>query len=174
MSDPEVESSEFRVESGRGGGAPPDSQLPSRRAWRRFRKNRPAVFSAWFLAVLLLVIVAWPIALKIAGARGGGSAAWAKTYAPEQLSDAQFEPPGARHWFGTDAHGREVLSRVLFGAQISLLVGVVGAAVSLVIGVLWGSIAGFAGGRVDSAMMRFVAVLYCMPAVIIAIVLMTA
>jgi oligopeptide transport system permease protein len=67
-----------------------------------------------------------------------------------------------------------LLSRVLYGAQISLLVGFVGAAVSLVIGVLWGAIAGYAGGRVDSLMMRFVDILYSLPSIIFVIVLITA
>jgi ABC-type dipeptide/oligopeptide/nickel transport system permease subunit len=66
-----------------------------------------------------------------------------------------------------------LLSRVLYGAQISLLVGIVGAAVSLVIGVLWGAVAGYAGGRLDSAMMRFVDVLYSLPSIIFVIVLIT-
>src|SRR5579871_4608864 len=123
------------------------SSSPAQRAWRRFRKNRPAVLAAWYLSALLAIIIAWPVILGIAKTTGPGGAAWAKAYAPEQLSDTQFQKPGAQHWFGTDEHGRDVLSRVLYGAQISLLVGVVGAAVSLVIGVLWGSIAGFAGGR---------------------------
>jgi ABC-type dipeptide/oligopeptide/nickel transport system permease subunit len=146
---------------------------PAQRAWRRFRKNRPALFSAWYIAVLLAIIIAWPIALGIANYAGSGGAAWAKTYAPEQLSDAQFRPPDAQHWFGTDEHGRDVLSRVLYGAQISLLVGFVGAAVSLVIGVLWGAIAGSAGGRVDSVLMRTVDVLYSLPSIIFVIVLLT-
>jgi ABC-type dipeptide/oligopeptide/nickel transport system permease subunit len=118
--------------------------------------------------VLLIIIAVWPVALKVAS-----GTAWAKSHAPEQLSDAQFQPPSAQHWFGTDEHGRDVLSRVLYGAQISLLVGFVGAAVSLVIGVLWGSIAGSAGGRVDSIMMRIVDVLYSLPSVIFVIVLIT-
>src|ERR1700722_4024255 len=146
---------------------------PAARAWRRFKKNRPAVFSIWYLAILLLVIIAWPVTLKVAQMTGPGGATWAKTYAPEQLSDAQFQPPRSQHWFGTDEHGRDVLSRVLYGAQISLLVGIVGAAVSLVIGVLWGSIAGRAGGRVDSFMMRTVDVLYSLPSIIFVIVLLT-
>jgi ABC-type dipeptide/oligopeptide/nickel transport system permease subunit len=121
----------------------------------------------------LAIIIAWPIALGIANRAGSASAAWARTYAPEQLSDAQFQPPDAQHWFGTDEHGRDVLSRVLYGAQISLLVGFVGAAVSLVIGVLWGAIAGSAGGRVDSVLMRTVDVLYSLPSIIFVIVLLT-
>lgn len=146
---------------------------PTQRAWRRFKKNRPAVLAAWYLSALLVIVIAWPVVLGIAKTAGPRGAVWAKTYAPEQLSGTQFQKPGPQHWFGTDEHGRDVLSRVLYGAQISLLVGVVGAAVSLVIGVLWGSIAGFAGGRLDSVMMRIVDVLYSLPSVIFVIVLLT-
>ena len=172
MSDQTVESSKMSVES-RGASDAHVSASPARRAWRRFRKNRPALFCAWYVLALLIVIAAWPVALKIANSTGAAGAAWAKSHAPEQLSDAQFQPPGAQHWFGTDEHGRDVLSRVLYGAQISLLVGFVGAAVSLVIGVLWGAIAGSASRRVDGAMMRIVDVLYSLPSIIFVIVLMT-
>jgi oligopeptide transport system permease protein len=165
MSEPSVDSSKLIVDSPKGVSVP---ATPAQRAWRRFRKNRPALFSAWFLAALLLVIIAWPVALKISD-----GSVWAKAHAPEQLSDAQFQSPTAQHWFGTDEHGRDVLSRVLYGAQISLLVGFVGAVVSLVIGVAWGSIAGSAGGRVDSIMMRIVDVLYSLPSIIFVIVLLT-
>ena len=122
---------------------------------------------------LLVLVVAWPVALKIAGHCGPAGAAFAQIHDPDQLSDAQFLPPDAQHWFGTDVHGRDVFSRVLFGAQISLLVGVVGAVVSLVIGVLWGAIAGYVGGRVDSVLMRIVDVLYSLPSIIFVIVLLT-
>ena len=96
-----------------------------------------------------------------------------QAHEPDQLSDEQFQPPTRQHWFGTDVHGRDLFSRVLYGAQISLLVGIVGAGVSLVIGVLWGAIAGYAGGRTDSLMMRFVDILYSLPSIIFVIVLIT-
>lgn len=143
-------------------------------AWGRFKRNRPAVVSAWLLAGLLLVVVGWPAALKVASLTGPAGSAFALAYDPDHLSDEQFRPPDARHWFGTDVHGRDLLSRVLCGAQISLLVGLVGAGVSLVLGVLWGAIAGYAGGRVDSIMMRFVDILYSLPSIIFVIVLITS
>jgi peptide/nickel transport system permease protein/oligopeptide transport system permease protein len=143
------------------------SVTPGQRAWQRFRRNRAAVLSAWYLVFLLLAIFAWPVILKLAGGT------FARVHNPNQLSDAPFAPPGAQYWFGTDVHGRDVFSRILYGAQISLLVGIVGAGVSLVIGVLWGAIAGYVGGRVDSVLMRIVDVLYSLPAIIFVIVLIT-
>jgi len=140
---------------------------PGRRAWQRFKKNRFAVWSAWYLIFLLLIIIAWPVLLKVSGGD------FARLHNPDQLSDAQFSPPSARYWFGTDVHGRDVFSRVLYGAQISLLVGVFGAGVSLVIGVLWGAVAGYVGGRVDSALMRIVDILYSLPTIVFVIVLIT-
>ena len=89
------------------------------------------------------------------------------------LSDAQFQPPSAQHWFGTDIHGRDQFARVLYGARISLLVGAVGAGVSLIIGVLWGAVSGYLGGRTDEFMMRFVDILYALPSVVFVIVLIT-
>ncbi len=165
MSEPKVESLKLSVESQISGPQP--STLNSQLAWRRFKRNRPAVVSAWFLALLLLAVAAWPFILKISGAN------FAQLHNPDQLSDAQFFPPSTQHWFGTDLHGRDLFSRVLFGAQISLLVVVVGAMVSLVIGVLWGAVAGYVGGRVDSALMRIVDILYSLPSIIFVIVLLT-
>jgi peptide/nickel transport system permease protein/oligopeptide transport system permease protein len=142
--------------------------------WTRFKQNRPAFFSAWALGLVLLLVVGWPIVLGVAGRCGPGGKAFATRYQPDQLSDEQFQPPSAGHWFGTDVHGRDLFSRVLAGARISLMVGLVGAGVSLVIGVLWGATAGYAGGRLDGIMMRIVDILYSLPSIIFVIVLITA
>lgn len=147
--------------------AHPQHNSPGRRAWLRFRRNRAAVWSIWYLAALLVIVVVWPLLLKMS------PAGFVQLHAPDNVSDTQFSPPDGRHWFGTDFHGRDVFSRVLFGAQLSLLVGVVGTLVSLVIGVLWGAIAGYLGGRTDSVMMRIVDVLYSLPTIIFVSVLVT-
>jgi oligopeptide transport system permease protein len=146
---------------------------PKERAWRRFRQNRLAMLSAWTMAIVLLFVIGWPITLNLARLTGPAGIAFSKNYQPEKLSDDQFQPPSVKHWFGTDVHGRDLLSRVLYGAQVSLLVGIVGAGVSLLIGVFWGALAGYAGGRLDSAMMRFVDILYSLPSIIFVIVLIT-
>lgn len=132
---------------------------PNQRAWRRFLANRAAFGSAIFLAGMIALILVWPLV---------------QPFSPLQISDLQSAPPSLRHPFGTDVHGRDLVSRVFYGARISLLVGAVGAGVSLVIGVLWGLVAGYLGGRIDSAMMRFVDILYSLPSIIFVIVLMSS
>jgi oligopeptide transport system permease protein len=152
----------------------PQSHLsPNQKAWRRFRKNRPAMLSAWFLAALVLVVIAWPTILSVAAHFGASGKSFAIHYDPDTLTDIPFTPPASAHLFGTDAHGRDLFSRILYGAQISLVVGAVGASVSLVIGVLWGAVAGYLGGRWDDVMMRIVDVLYSLPSIIFVIVMIT-
>src|SRR5437764_1325298 len=141
---------------------------PNQRAWRRLRRNRLTLASGLFLVAFALLILVWPL-FELPGI--APHLFKAMTWSPTTLSDAQFQPPDAGHWFGTDVHGRDLLSRVFYGARVSLLIGAVGAAVSLVIGVFWGAIAGYAGGRADSALMRVVDVLYSLPNIIFVIVL---
>jgi peptide/nickel transport system permease protein/oligopeptide transport system permease protein len=114
--------------------------------------------SAAYLALMGLVVLGWPLV---------------SDYGATELSEAQFQPPSPRHWCGTDVHGRDVLTRLVYGARISLLVGLVGAGVSLVIGVSWGAVAGYVGGRWDNIMMRVVDVLYTLPSIVFVIVLIT-
>ena len=162
MSEPLGSSHQFGPgqEHGRAPHAPrlAPSLSPTQRARRRFFQNTPAVFSVVFLALLVILVLVWP---------------WVTSYSWNAISDQQFLPPDAKHWFGTDVHGRDLLTRVFYGARVSLLVGVVGAGVALVIGVSWGAIAGYVGGRLDGIMMRFVDVVYSLPSIIFVIVLLT-
>ncbi len=132
---------------------------PNQRAWRRFKRHKPAVISGWFLIALMLLVVLWP---------------WIAPYSYEAVSDTQFQPPSGQHWFGTDVHGRDLLTRMFFGARISLLVGLVGSVVALVIGVTWGAVAGYIGGRWDSLLMRVVDILYSLPSILFVIVMVAA
>ncbi|MDB6035301.1 MAG: Dipeptide transport system permease protein DppC [Verrucomicrobiales bacterium] len=131
---------------------------PNQRAWRRFKRNYPAMLSLYFLAALVLLVLFWP---------------WLAHYKPDAVSEAQFQAPSPSHWFGTDVHGRDLLTRVFYGASVSLLVGIVGAGVAFVIGVTWGAIAGYVGGRWDNMLMRFVDILYSLPSIVFVIVLIT-
>lgn len=126
--------------------------------------------SALVLAMVVTTVLLWPLFTVPALAT---HLPRAMTWSPLELSEAQFQPPGAGHWCGTDVHGRDLLSRVFYGARISLVVGLVGAGVSLVIGVLWGAIAGYLGGRWDALMMRFVDILYSLPSIVFVIVLIS-
>ena len=124
----------------------------------RLTRNKAAMFGAFILVILILC------------------AALAPYIAPYSYSFQDLNlgasPPSAAHILGTDVLGRDLLSRILYGARISLLVGFVATGVALVIGVSWGIIAGYAGGRVDSIMMRIVDVLYGLPFIIFIILLM--
>ena len=101
---------------------------------------------------------------------------WLSPYAPDQIHfDADWgSPPSVvdGHWFGTDSLGRDLYARTLHGGRVSLLVGLVSTAVCLVIGVIYGAVAGYVGGRIDSLMMRIVDVLYALPFLFFVILLM--
>jgi len=127
-------------------------------AIRRLIQNRAAMIGGITILVLIILAIFAP---------------WIAPYSYSyQNLDIGASPPSAEHLLGTDVLGRDLLSRLLYGARISLLVGFVATGVALVIGVSWGIIAGYFGGRVDSIMMRIVDVLYGLPFIIFIILLM--
>ncbi|MFZ5966078.1 MAG: ABC transporter permease [Bacillota bacterium] len=127
-------------------------------AWRRLKQNKTAMLGLIVIALLFAIAIVGP---------------WlsSTTYSDQDLMRAN-EGPSAEHWFGTDAHGRDLFIRVLYGARISLLVAVVATVVNFFIGVLYGGIAGYMGGKVDNIMMRIVDIIYTIPLVLYAIILM--
>jgi len=129
-------------------------------AWRRLRTNKAAIVSLAVLALIAVACVVGPYLLP---------------YGLDDVDYAAFTTApdfAAQHYFGTEANGRDLLVRTLYGGQISLMVGIVGTLVSLIIGVTYGATSGFLGGRVDSMMMRLVDVLYSLPFMFFVILLM--
>lgn len=129
-------------------------------AWIKLRKNRMALFGFAVLLILCVVSLLTP---------------WIAPYSYEE-QDLMLgaTPPSAAHWLGTDIFGRDMLTRIMYGGRVSLMVGFIATAVALVIGILWGSIAGFVGGRVDAVMMRIVDIMYALPFMIFIVLLMVA
>ncbi len=135
---------------------------PWRAVWLRFRKNVPAMIGLFMLLFLVLV--------------SGTANLWLDydAQAVVQNMRIRLQPPSAEHIFGTDQFGRDVFARVVFGARISMLVGLVTITLALSIGSLIGSVAGFYGGRVGNVLMRCMDVLLSIPAILLAISIVAA
>ena len=130
-------------------------------AWRRLRKNRMAIACGAIFLFMCAFSFAGPLLAKwIAGVDG-------------LSQDARLgaTAPSWSHWFGTDQLGRDMLVRTMQGGQIAIMVAVVATLMSVVIGVTYGSIAGYAAGKTDEAMMRFVDVMYAFPTLVFVIVI---
>jgi oligopeptide transport system permease protein len=137
-------------------------------ARRRLLKNRAAVAGIIILALVALLALLAPLLSPFAYDEVNYDIiACAPSWWP---AEAACHAPG--HIFGTDSVGRDLFVRVLFGARVSLAVGVVATLVSLLIGVLYGAVAGYLGGRTDALMMRVVDILYSLPFVFFVIILM--
>ncbi len=132
-------------------------------AWRRLRKNRMAVACGGFLAVIVAFCAFGP---WLAHALGGVDAT-------AQDIDLGAAAPSTDHWLGTDPLGRDMLVRIMLGGRLALIVAFTATGVAVIVGVTWGSIAAYAGGRLDFVMMRIVDILYGFPVVVFVIVVMS-
>jgi ABC-type dipeptide/oligopeptide/nickel transport system permease subunit len=136
-----------------GGGA-----ASAFRSWRRFARNRGAVFGlAVLLGIVLMALLADVLAPYDPLAQGVG---------PPNA------PPTWSYWAGTDSFGRDMLSRIIYGARIALAVGLVSVLLAMVIGVALGLIAGYYGGWIDIVIMRVMDGLFAFPIIILAIAMM--
>jgi len=127
-------------------------------AWMRLKKNRAAMVGLSIIIIISLLAILGPLLSPY-------------SYSDQSLADAN-QPPSASHWFGTDNLGRDLATRVCYGARISLSIGIVASLINLGIGVLYGGISGYFGGRIDSVMMRLVDILYGIPLLLYVILLM--
>jgi peptide/nickel transport system permease protein len=117
--------------------------------WETFYKNKLALTGSGIVLLLFLVSLFAP---------------WFAPYDPGQIELKNvLMPPSMDHWLGTDQLGRDVLSRMIWGARISLKVGFVATGVSIIIGTLLGAAAGYYGGWIDAVIMRFVDIMLCFP-----------
>ena len=127
-------------------------------AWLRLKKDKAAMLGLIFILALLLFAIIGP-------------AFSSYSYEDQNFMQANLAP-SAEHWFGTDSLGRDLFVRVLYGARISLSIGIVASLINLVIGVIYGGISGYAGGRTDRIMMNIVDILYSVPTLLYVILLM--
>ena len=123
--------------------------------WRRLRKNKLAMVGLVILALLILCAI-------FAGFLAPYS------YEEQDLANA-FQHPGGEHIFGTDEYGRDIFSRCIYGARISLVVGFIAVGVAILVGVVLGSIAGYFGNLTDNLIMRTMDVLMAIPQMLLAI-----
>jgi oligopeptide transport system permease protein len=127
-------------------------------AWRRLQQNRAAIISFYMIILIILAAVFGPLLSPY-------------SYSDQSLI-MQNQPPSLEHWCGTDNLGRDLLTRCLYGARISLTVGIFATLISLTIGVLFGGVSGFWGGKIDNVMMRIVDIFYGIPLLLWVILLM--
>lgn len=127
-------------------------------AWLRLKKNRLAMFGLVVLIVISIACIFAPLLTPYG-------------YEEQNLA-LGASGPSWQHWMGTDTLGRDLLTRVLYGGQVSLAVGLIATGVALIIGVTYGAIAGYVGGRVDAIMMRIVDIIYALPFMIFIVLLM--
>lgn len=132
-------------------------------AWRRLRKNAMAVASGLIILLVGLACLVGPLVLH---------AVWGYDAQAQDLAYGP-QPPSWQHPFGTDFYGRDLLVRVLVGGRVSLSVGLLAAIVAATIGTIYGAVASYAGGMVDSLMMRTVDILYALPYMFLVIILVT-
>ena len=126
----------------------------------RLKKNRVAMAGLIIMAVIILVAILSP---------------WISPYDYAKTSKAdRYAAPSATHWFGCDAMGRDIFSRILYGARASLLMGLAATLVATVIGVLLGSLVGYFGGWVDNLVMRLLDILQAIPGMLLSIAISAA
>ena len=142
-------------------------------AWNQLLKNRLAVASLVYIIILLLISIFanWVAPFRYDRTILSDTATCSYLPIPFVCPGGDIAPSGTKYMFGADELGRDILSRTIYGSQVSLAVGLVGAFVSMVLGMTYGLISGYGSQRLDNIMMRFVDFLYALPILIFIILL---
>lgn len=123
--------------------------------WRRFKKNKRAVFGSILLLLILIMVIFAPVFA---------------THDPSSQEPAErLQTASAEHWFGTDDYGRDIYSRVIYGGRISILIGFMATAFACFFGSILGSIAGYFGGKAETIIMRLMDIFLAIPNLLLAV-----
>ena len=128
-------------------------------AFRHFRRSKVAMFGLVILVLMYLVALIAP---------------WIAPYDPiaqKNIVATSFLAPNAQHWLGTDRFGRDILSRIIYGARISLSIGLVATLISVTLGTVLGAVAGYFGGKIDAIIMRFTDMVLAFPRLVLLIMI---
>ncbi len=126
-------------------------------AWKRFKTNKTSYGTLWILAILGLMAIFGP---------------FLSSYSYSEIHlELKNSAPGSLYWFGSDELGRDLFTRIWWGARISLFIGVSAATIDVAFGVIWGSISAYAGGKVDELMMRICDILHSIPYILFVLLL---
>jgi ABC-type dipeptide/oligopeptide/nickel transport system permease subunit len=126
--------------------------------WRVLKRRKPALIGLGFIGLLIFLSLFAPLIAP---------------YRPDDYTDVVSQPPSWQHWFGVDHLGRDIFSRVIYGARISLRIGLLAVGISLTIGTTLGLIAGYFGGIIDNLIMRAMDIMMALPYVLLAILIAT-
>lgn len=125
--------------------------------WLRFKENRAALFALWALLFIAVMAIIGP---------------WLSPYSYSEIHlELKNSAPSSQFWFGSDELGRDLFTRIWWGARISLFIGTTAALIDLCIGTMVGTIAAFAGGKVEELIMRLCDILYAIPYLLVVILL---
>ena len=123
--------------------------------WRRFKRNRLAMVGLFLIVLLVLTAIFAPLIAPYG--------------ITERDTEAFRAPPSGEHWFGTDTIGYDVFSRVVYGARVSLKIGISATVIALTIGLLLGAVSGFFGGIIETLIMRFTDIFLAIPYIVLAV-----
>lgn len=130
--------------------------------WKRMKKNKTAMIGLVIICIFVLLAIFADVIVDY------------EEMAITQNVKERLQPPNSVHWFGTDGYGRDVFARILHGSRVSLIIGLASTSISVIFGGLFGAMAGYYGGKIDSIIMRVMDTIMCIPPILLALAIVAA